>query len=206
MLSNHLILCCPLLLLPSIFPRIRVFGNNSALRIRQPKYWSLGFSISPSNEYSGSISLRIDLFDLLAVHGTLNSVLQHHNSKASILQQFFLYGPTLTSIHDYWKNHSFDYMDLCQQNNVSALSPLNFQRYHLDIIFYCLPGNHYLIPRWLFLTVPSVSTFVPSTNNLHMVIMRIIVKDKLDHVTFLEETLQWPHISFRIKFKLTAFI
>ena len=84
MLSNHLILCHPLLLLPSIFPSIRVFSNESALRIRWPKYWS--FSISPSNEYSRLISYRIDWFDLLAVQGALKSLLQHHSSKASVLQ------------------------------------------------------------------------------------------------------------------------
>ena len=82
---NHLILCCPLLLLPSIFPSIRVFSNKSVLHIRWPKYWSFSFSISSSNEYSGLISFRIDWFDLLAVQGTLKSLLQHHNSKASIL-------------------------------------------------------------------------------------------------------------------------
>ena len=85
MLSNHLILCRPLLLLPSIFPSIRIFSNELALRIRWPKYWSFSFSISPSNEYSGLISLRIDWFDLLAVQGTFNSLLQQHNSKTSIL-------------------------------------------------------------------------------------------------------------------------
>ena len=84
--SNHLTLCCPLLLLTLIFPRIRVFSNGSVLRIRWPKYWSFSFSISPSNEYSGLISLRIDWFELLAVRGTLKSLLQHHSSKASILQ------------------------------------------------------------------------------------------------------------------------
>jgi len=82
---NHLMLCCPLLLPPSIFPSIRVFSNESALYIRWPKYWSFSFSISPSNEYSGFISFRIDWFDLLAVQGTLKSLLQHHSSKASIL-------------------------------------------------------------------------------------------------------------------------
>ena len=81
----HLILCHPLLLLPSIFPSIRVFSNESALRIRWPKYWSFSFSISPSNEYSGLISFRMDWLDLAAVHGNLKSLLQHHNSKASIL-------------------------------------------------------------------------------------------------------------------------
>ena len=82
--SNHLILCHPLLLLPSIFPSIRVFSNESVLHIRWPKYWSFSFSISPSNEYSGLISFRIDRLDLLAVQGTLKSLLQNHSSKASI--------------------------------------------------------------------------------------------------------------------------
>ena len=83
--SNHLILCCPLLLLPSIFPSIRVFSSKSALHIRWPKYWSFRFSISPFNGYSGLISFRMDWLDLLAVQGTLKSLLQHHSSKASIL-------------------------------------------------------------------------------------------------------------------------
>ena len=82
---NYLILCCPLLLLPSIFPSIRVFSNKSGLLIRWPKYWSFSFSISPPSEYSGMISFRIDCLDLLAVQGTLKSLLQHHSSKASIL-------------------------------------------------------------------------------------------------------------------------
>ena len=106
--SNHLILCHPLLLLPSIFPRIRVYSNESVLLIRWPNYWSFSFSISPSNEYSGLISFRMDCLDLLAVQGTLKSLLQHHSSKASILQHSTLYSPTLTSIHDYWEYHSFD--------------------------------------------------------------------------------------------------
>ena len=84
--SNHLILCCSLLLLPSIFPSIRVFSNESVLHIRWPKYWSFSFSISPSNEYSGLISFRIDWFDFLAVQGTLKSLLQHHSSKVSTPQ------------------------------------------------------------------------------------------------------------------------
>jgi len=83
--SNHLILCCPLLLPPSIFPSIRVFSHESALHIRWPKYWSFSFSISPSNEYSGLISFRMDWLDLLAVQGTFKSLLQHHSSKASML-------------------------------------------------------------------------------------------------------------------------
>ena len=92
---NHLILCCPLLFLPSIFPRIRVFSNDSALHIRWPKYRSFSFSISPSSEYSGSISFRMDCFDLLAAQGTLKSLLQHQSSKASILwhSAFFMRTP-----------------------------------------------------------------------------------------------------------------
>ncbi|KAB0371523.1 hypothetical protein FD755_016461 [Muntiacus reevesi] len=107
MLSNHLILCRPLLLLPPIPPSIRVFSNESTLHMRWPKYWSFSFSINPSNEHPGMISFRMDWLDLLA------SLLQHHSSKASILlinssALSFLYSPTLTSIYDYWKNHSFD--------------------------------------------------------------------------------------------------
>ena len=113
--SNHLILCRSLLLLPSIFPSIRVFSSESVLRIRWPKYWSFNFSISPSNEYSGLISFRMDWLDLLAVQGTLSQESSPKPQFKSInsLALSLLYGPTLTSINDYWKNHSFDYMDLC---------------------------------------------------------------------------------------------
>ena len=106
MLSNHLILCRPLLLLPLVFPSFRVFSNALALHVTWPKYWSFSFSIRPSNEYSG-FSFRFDWFGLLAVWGTLKSLLQHHSSKASILCFWasvvlcILYGPTLTSVHDY---------------------------------------------------------------------------------------------------------
>ena len=118
--SNHLILCRPLFLPPSIFSGIRVFSNESVLHIMWPKYWS--FSISPSSEYLGLISFTMDWLDLLADQGTLNSHLQHHSSKAqfnsSVLS--FLYSPTLTSIHDYWKNHSLNETGLCWQSNVST--------------------------------------------------------------------------------------
>ena len=106
--SNPLILCCPLLLQPSVFPSIRVFFNDSVLHIRCPKHWSFSFSISPSNEHLGLISFRMDWLDLLVVQGTLKSLLQHHSSKASILLHSAFYRPTLTSIHDYWKNHGID--------------------------------------------------------------------------------------------------
>ena len=110
--SNHFILCHPLLLLPSIFPSIRIFSSESALCIKWPKYWSFSFSISPSNEYSGLISFRIVWFDLLAVQGTLKSLLQTTVQSISSLVLSLLYGPTLTSVRYYWKNHSFDEMDL----------------------------------------------------------------------------------------------
>ena len=121
--SNHLILCCPLLLLPSIFPSIRVFSNESGLHIRWPKNWRFSFNISPSSEHLGLIPFRMDWLDLLAVQGTLKSLLQSlfYTSVSLFLfcisPQFksinssalsFLYSPTLTSIHDYWKNHSLD--------------------------------------------------------------------------------------------------
>ena len=106
--SNHLILCRPLLLLPSIFPRIRVFSKESALRIRWPKYWSFSFNISPSNEHPGLISCRMDWLDLLAVQGTLKSLLQHHSSKASILRRSAFFIVQLSHLYDHWKNHSLD--------------------------------------------------------------------------------------------------
>ena len=119
--SNHLILCHPLLLLPSIFPSIRVFSDESALCIRWPKYWSFGFSISSSNEYSGLISFRIDWFDILAVQGALKSLLQHHSVKALIFQC-----SAFTSVHDYWKNHSwFFYLTLSLRINYQIIIPMS---------------------------------------------------------------------------------
>ena len=109
--SNHLILCHPLLPLPSIFPSIEVFSNESALHIRWPKYWSFSFSLSPSNEYSGLICFRIDWFDLFVVQVTLKHLLQNHNSEHRLFGAQLFYGPILTSVHGYCKNHSFDYMD-----------------------------------------------------------------------------------------------
>ena len=116
-----LILCCSLLLMPSVFPRIKVISNESALCIRWPKYWSFSFSISPSSEHPGLISFRFDWF--------LSPCSPRDPQESSPASQFksinssglsFLNGPTLTSIHDYWKYHSFDYLDLCRQSDVSA--------------------------------------------------------------------------------------
>ena len=119
--SNHLIFCCPLLLPPSTFPSIRVFSNESTLCIGWPKYWSFSFSISPSNEYSGLVSFRMDWLDLLAAQGTLKEsspTPQFKSINSSALS--FLYSSTLTSIHDHWKNHNLDQTDLFWQSNVSA--------------------------------------------------------------------------------------
>ena len=106
--SDYLILCRPLLLLPSIFPSIRVFSNESALHIRWPKYWSFSFNISPSNEHPGLISFRMDWLDLPAVQGTLKSLTTPQFKSINYSALSFLYSPTLTFIHDHWKNHSLD--------------------------------------------------------------------------------------------------
>ena len=106
--SNHLVLCRPLLLLPSIFPSIRVFSTESSLCIRWPKYWSFSFSISLSNEYSGLISSRTNWFDLLAVQGTQESSPAPHFESINSLALSLLYSPTLISVHNYRENHSFD--------------------------------------------------------------------------------------------------
>ena len=129
--SNHLILCYPILLLPSIFTSIRVFPSESVLCIRWPKYWSFSFSISPSNEYSGLISFRVDWFDLLALQGALKSLLQHHSSKASVLQcsDFFIVhlshpymtaGKTIALTMFAFFVCLFDYVCLCWQSDDSA--------------------------------------------------------------------------------------
>ena len=119
--SNHLILWHPLLLLPSIFPRIRVFSNESALPIRWPKYWSFSFNISPSNEHLGLISFRMDWLDLLAVQATLKSLLQHHSSKASVLWCLTFFMVQLSHLYvTTGKKPNFHYMDLCWQSDVSV--------------------------------------------------------------------------------------
>ena len=120
-LSNHLIFCCPILLLPSIFLSISIFPSKSALCIRWPKYWNSNFNISASNQYSRLISFRIDWFDLLAVLGTLKSLLQHHNLEALILQHSAFFMVQLSHLYmTTGKTTALDYMDLCLQINVSA--------------------------------------------------------------------------------------
>ena len=138
MLSDHFILFCPLLFLPSIFPSIRVFSNESDLCIRWPKYWSFTFSFSSTNKYSGLISFRIDWFDLLAVQGTFKSLLQHPNSKASKRTKsssvlHLLYGPTLISVHDSWKKCNFDQMNLCHMEILTPVEILFLYESALDL-------------------------------------------------------------------------
>ena len=134
--SNHLILCCPILLLPSTFPSTRVFSSESAIYIRWPKYWSFSFSFSPSNEYLGLISFRIDYVDLLADKDFQESspAPQFKSINSSLLN--LLYGPILTPVHDYWKNQSFDYMDFGQQT---------LSRVVIDF----LPRSNCLLILWL---------------------------------------------------------
>ena len=142
--SNHLILCHPLLLLPSIFPSIRVFSNESALCIRWPKYWRFSFNISPSNEYPGLISFRLDWLDLLAVQETLKSLLQHHSSKASILQRSAFFIDQLS--HPYMTTGKT--IALTRQNFVGKVMSLLFSvLFRLVITF--LPRSKHLLISWL---------------------------------------------------------
>ena len=156
--SNHLNLCCPLFFLPSVFPSMRVFPSGSVLCIRWPKYWSFSFSISPSNEYSGLISFRMDSLDLLAVQGTLKSLLQHHSSKASILQCSAFFKVQL----------SYPYMTtgktvaLIRQTLVSKVMSLLFNMLSRLVITF-LPSNCLLI-SWLQL--PSAVILEPSEKSL----------------------------------------
>ena len=122
--SNHLIPCRPLLLLLSIFPSIRVFSNESVLRIRWPKYWNFSFSISPSNEYSGLISFRMDWLDLHSPRDSQESSPTPQFKTINVSAFSLFYGPTLTSIYDCWKNHNFDYMDLLISSQTHGAYPL----------------------------------------------------------------------------------
>ena len=142
--SNHLILCHPLLLLPSIFPSIRVFTNESALRMRWPKYWSFSVSISPSNEYSGLTSFRINWFNLLTVQETLKSLLQHHSSKASILQcsAFFIVQPS----HPYVTTRKT--VALTRQTFVGKVMSLLFNMLSWLVVIF-LPRSKHLLISWL---------------------------------------------------------
>ena len=141
MASSHLILCCPLLLLPSVFPSIRVFSNESVFHITWPKYWSFSFSISPPNEYSGLISFRTDWFDLPVIQGTLKSLLQHHSSKASIFwcPAFFM----AQLLHPYMTTRKT--IALTRQNFVSKVMSLLFNTLPSFVIAFLPRSNHLFI-------------------------------------------------------------
>ena len=142
--SNHLILCHPILLLPSVFPSIGVFSNESTLRVRWPKYWSFSFNISPSNEYSGVISFRMDCLDLLAVQGTLKSLLQHHSSKASILQRSAFFIVQLS--HSYMTTG--ETIALTRRTFVDKIMSLFFNMLSRLVITF-LPRCKHLLISWL---------------------------------------------------------
>ena len=142
--SSHLILCCPLLLLPSIFPSFRIFSNESTLHIRWPKYWSFRFNISPSNEYSGLISFRMDWLDLLAVQGTLKGLLPHHSSKASILRHSALFMVQLS--HPYVTTGKT--IALTRQTFVGKVMSLLFNMLSRLVITF-LPRSKCLLISWL---------------------------------------------------------
>ena len=155
--SNHLTLCHPLLLLPSIFPSIRVFSNESVLHIGWPKYRSFNFSISPSNEYSGQISFRIDLFDLLAVQGTLKSLLQHHSSEASVLQHSAFFIVHLS--HPYMTTGKT--IALTRRTFVGNVMSLLFNMLSKLVIAF-LPRSRRLLISWLQSPSAVFSTVAPS--------------------------------------------
>jgi len=163
--SNHLILCCPLLLLPSIFPSIRIFSNESVLHIRWPKYWSFSFSISLSNEYSGLISFRMDWLDLLAVQGTLKSLLQHHSSKASILwcSAFFI----VQLSHPYMTTGKT--VTLTRQTCVGKVISLFFNKLCRLVIAFLPRSKHFLI-SWL----QSLSTVILEPKKIKSVTFFIV--------------------------------
>ena len=163
--SIHLILCCPLLLLPSIFPRIRVFSNESFLHIWWPKYWSFSFSISPSNEYSGPIAYRIDRFDLLTGQGTLKSLLQHHSSKASILwlSAFFI----VQLPHPYMTSGKI--IDLTRWNFVGKVMSLLYNMLSRLVIAF-IPRSKHLLISWL----QSLSTEILESPKMKSVSLSIV--------------------------------
>ena len=169
--SNHLILCCPLLLLPSIFPSIRVFSSDSALSIRWPKYWSLSFNISPSNEHSELISFRMDWSDLLAVQGTLKSLLQHHSSKASILWYLAFFIVQLS--HPYMTNGKTT--ALTRRTLVGKVMSLLLNMLSRLVITFLQRSKHLLI-SWLqllpavILEPPQIKSATVSPSICHKVI------------------------------------
>ena len=173
MLSNYLILYRPLLLLPSVFPSIRVFSQELALHIRWPKYWSFSFSSTPSNEYSGLISFRIDWFDLLAIQGILKSLLQHHSSKASILWRSAFFMVQLS--HTYMTTGKITVLTI--QICISKVMSLLFNMLSIlkRLVLTFLPRSKRLLISWL--QSPSAVILEPKIRSLQMVTAAINLKD-----------------------------
>ena len=163
--SNHLTLCCPLLLLPSIFPSIKVFSNKSTLQIRWPKYWSFSFNISPSSKYSGLISLRIYWLDLLAVQGTLKNLLQHHNRKTLFLQRAAFFMVQLS--HQYMTTRKT--IALTRQNFVGKVMSLLLNMLSRFIIAF-LPRSKFLLIPWL----QSLSSVILESKKIKSVSVSIV--------------------------------
>ena len=185
MQSNHLILCRPLLLLPSIFPSIRIFSNESVLHIRWPKYWSFSFTISPSNEYSGLISFRMDWLDLLAVQGTLKSLLQHHSSKASILRRSAFF---IVQLSNPYMTTGKTIASTRQIFGGKVMSLLFNMLSRLVITF--LPGSRHLLISWL----QSPSSVILEPKKINFVTISI-VSPSICHEGKWVEKIQKPYFS-----------
>ena len=189
MLSNHLTLCHPLLLLHSVFPSIRVFSSDSALCIRWPKYWSFSFSISPSYEYSELISFRIDLFDLLAVQGTLKRLLQHHSSKASVLQCSAFFVVQLS--HSYMTNGKA--LVLTPWTFLGKMTSLLFNILSSFVIAF-LPRRKRLLISWL----QSLSTVILKPKKIKPVTVSTFPPSVFIFLDLLEFTVQWEETVIRV--------
>ena len=192
--SNHLILCHLLLLPPSIFSRIRVFSDELVLCIRWPKYWSFSFSVSPSNEYSGLISFRMDWLDLLTVQGYLKSLLQYHSLKASTLQHLAFFIIQLSSIYDYWKTTA-----LIRQTFVCKAMSLLFNKLHRLVITF-LPRNKHLLISWL----QSPSAVILEPPKIKSVTFSTISPSICHEVMGPDANIFWM-LSFKPTFSLSSF-
>ena len=197
MSSNHFIHSCPVLLPPSVLPSIRVYFNESVRCIRWPKYWSFSFSISPSNEYSGLILFRIDWFDLLAVQGTLNSLLQYHNSSINSSELSFLYSLTLTSIHYYWKT-----IALTRQTFFRKVMSLLFNLLSRLVIAFLLRSKCLLI-SWLW----SPSAVISEPKKIKSVTVSIVYPSICHEVMWPDAMiLVFCMLSFKPTFSLSSFV
>ena len=197
MLSSHLILCCPLLLLPSIFPSLRVFSSKLALRIREPKCWSFSFSISPSNEYSGLIFFRMDWLDLLAVQGTVKSLLQYHSSKASVFRHSVFFMVQLSDLY----TTTGKTIALTRWTFVGKVMSLLFTMLSRLVIAF-LPRSKHLLISWL----QSPSTLILEPKEIKSVTVSTVSPSICHEVMVLDATVfSFWMLSFKPTFSLSAF-